>query len=51
MKEKAPMPANNSELEEQLQRLVDQAPDPAYGPVQVDLVYPSAAQTEDSGRD
>lgn len=45
------MPASNSELEEQLQRLVDQAPDPADGPVRVDLVYPSAPQTEDSGRD
>ena len=45
------MPASNSELQEALQRLVDRAPDPADGPLQVDLVYPSAPQTEDSGRD
>ena len=45
------MPASNSELQEALRRLVDQAPDPADGLVQVDLVYPSAPQTEDSGRD
>ena len=44
------MPASNSELEEQLQRLLDQAPEPADGPVTLDLVYPSATQTEDSGR-
>ena len=45
------MPASNSELQEQLQRLLDQAPDPLDGPVALDLVYPSATQTEDSGRD
>ena len=50
--EKTPMPAHNSQLQEQLQRLVDQAREPADGPVTLDLVYPSAntTQTEDSGR-